>query len=183
MLHREIVLGFVLFFVFIGTLQAEEEKRDKNRYEDEDIVVRVIPRNKENIIAFYQGRDFPQRSYDEINKVCYVTFLIRNKSQTIHWLELDNWRFIGKEEGFKRLDREYWKQRWTELKLPQSFQATFGWSLLPEVRDLHHDEPVGGSTTLTFSKKPFDVELVFKLGQNKDKGEKRVRFNDIQCKE
>ena len=104
MLHRGMILSFVLLFVFVGTPQAEEKKRDKNRYEDDDIVVRVIPRNKENIIAFYQGRGFPQSSYDEINKVCYVTFLIRNKSHTVHWLELENWKFIGKEEGFKRLD-------------------------------------------------------------------------------
>lgn len=182
MLLRWVVLVLSLHVVWLAPAVAET-KEDPNRYEDDEIVVRVIPREKENIIAFYQGRGFPERAYPEINNVCYVTFLIRNKSRSILWLELDNWQFMSSDKSFRRLDRTYWKQVWQKHKLSRAHQSTFGWSLLPEQRDLHPDEPVGGSTTMTFTRDDIAVELRFKRGSQRDQGEKRIRFNNIQCKE
>ncbi|MDH5217182.1 MAG: hypothetical protein OEX19_05785 [Gammaproteobacteria bacterium] len=182
------MLRMFLVFVLLGLLLssgvvAADKKKDKNRYEDDDIGFRVVPRSPDNIIAFYQGRGFLQTAIDEIKKTCYVTFLMRNLSDSIIWLDLDNWRYISDDPNFKRLKRPYWKEKWQVLNLPMSFQSTFGWSLLPDVRDLHPDEGVGGSTTFTFTDKPFVVEARFKLGRNKDEGEKVIRFEQVRCVE
>ena len=176
-------LWLIVFSIFLSPPVFAEKKKDKNRYEDDDIAFRVVPRPPDNIIAFYQGRGFPARAIEEIKKTCYVTFLMRNRSDTIIWLDLDNWRFSSEDPGFKRLKRPFWKEKWKALDLPLSHQATFGWSLLPEVRDLQVDEGVGGSVTFTFTDKPIVVEARLKLGKNKDKGEKILRFDDVRCVE
>jgi len=164
----------------LGQAQAAEGESNL-KYEDADVTVRVIPRGKENISAFHQGRGFPQFALDEIAKVCYVTVLMRNHSEKVHWLELDNWRFFSDDKAFKRLDRKYWKDQWSRLGLALSYQSTFGWYLLPEQRDLHHDEPVGGSITLVDTRQPFSMELRFRVGQDKAAGEKVLRFDNLKC--
>ena len=182
------MLRTFLIFVLLGLLLsssalAADKKKDKNRYEDDDIGFRVVPRSPDNIIAFYQGRGFPQAAIDEIKKTCYVTFLMRNLGDTIIWLDLENWRYSSEDPGFRRLKRSYWKEKWLEIKMPMAFQSTFGWSLLPDVRDLHPDEGVGGSATFTFTDKPIVVEARFKLGRNMDEGEKIIRFDQVRCVE
>jgi hypothetical protein len=181
-MSRLIVIVYLACLMFSLPTLAKE-KKDKNRYEDKDIVFRVVPRQPDNIVAFYQGRKFPQRAVEEIRKSCYITFLMRNKSNTIMWLDLENWRFSSEDKNFSRLRRPYWTAKWQALDIPQSFQSTFGWSLLPEQRDLHPDEPVGGSVTFTFTDKPIVVEARFKRGKNKDQGEKVIRFDQVRCVE
>lgn len=159
------------------------EKKDKNRYEDDDIVFRVVPRQNDNIAAFYEGRGFSKEAIAEINKTCYITFLMRNRSRNVIWLDLDSWRVTSEDKTFKRLTRSYWKQKWQEMGVSLAHQATFGWSLLPDVRNLYPDEPVGGSVTYSFTDAPITVEAHFKLGEDKDKGEKVLRFENVRCVE
>ena len=173
----------IVFFslVLFGPLLYAAEGDGRKTYEDQDVKIQVIPRGKENIIAFHQGRGFPAFAIEETRKVCYVTVLMRNTSNRIHWLELDNWHFESNDKHFHRLDRDYWRKRWNELGLALSYQSTFGWYLLPERRDLHPDEPVGGSVTLAYSEQPFDMALRFKLGEDGSEGEKVVRFSKLKC--
>ena len=179
-LNLKLFCSLLISMCLIGQVQAAEGDANK-KYEDAEVTIRVIPRGKENISAFHQGRGFPKFALDEIAKVCYVTVLMRNHSEKVHWLELDNWRFSSEDKNFKRLDRSYWKKHWNELNLALSYQSTFGWYLLPEQRDLHHDEPVGGSVTLVDTRKPFSMELRFRVGEDKSEGEKVVRFDNLKC--
>lgn len=160
------------------------------KYEDDEIYMRIVLRTPEQLTAFYIGREFKQSAIDEILKTCYVTPIVKNKKFDVLWLELDSWEFfIDKKSNNKidnkpitRIKRNYWKRIWKKISLPQAHQSTFGWTLMPEARDLRFDEGVGGSIVLPMQSQPFTLKANFKTGVNKQGKTKTVIFEGISCK-
>lgn len=165
---------------------AKTTKIGPPKYEDDEIYMRIVLRTPEQLTAFYIGREFKQAAIDEILKTCFVTPIIKNKKFEALWLELDNWEFfLETKEGdrpIERIKRVYWKTIWEETSLPQAHQSTFGWTLMPEVRDLRFDEGVGGSIVLPMQSQPFTIKANFKTGLNKQGKPKTVVFEGISCR-
>lgn len=166
--------------------QADQQKArapsDSNRIEFEDAVLKliVIPRTREQMKAFYEGRGFPKQAIAAIAEACFMTVIVKNKTGDVLWLELDNWQ-VGGAADIARLDRAYWKQRWESINVPMANRSTFGWTLLPERRDLRADEGVGGNITLAYSQKPFTLSARFFLGADKQAGTHTVQLDQLQC--
>jgi hypothetical protein len=162
-----------------GTPQKKISKRIE--FENAALKMIVIPRTREQMKAFYEGRGFPASAIAAVGEACFMTVIVKNKTKDILWLELNNWRFANESERVKRLDRPYWKQRWEALQTPMASRSTFGWTLLPEQRDLRPDEGVGGNITLAFTTVPFELEARFYQGKDKHSGPVTVHLTSVQC--
>jgi hypothetical protein len=164
-------------------------KKKSPRYEDDEIYMRIVLRTPEQLTAFYIGREFKQEAIDEILKTCYITPIIKNKKLDALWLELDNWEFYveskadekGDNKPIERIKRDYWKAIWKKVDLPQAHQSTFGWTLMPETRDLRFDEGVGGSVVLPMQSEPFTIKANFRTGLNKQGKSRSVILKNISC--
>ena len=180
----DIVFPFLslLFLVFVlgAPLIAAENK--KNVYEDDDIYLRFIYRSAEQVAAFYEGREFPKAAIERAVQTCYVTLILKNKSDDILWLELDNWLFHKNGKMIPRYKQSYWNNQWDEMKLKQAYRSTFSWTLFPEIRDARPGESVSGNITIPMQTLPFSLTLNFARGQNKKGKMKTVKLNDIYCK-
>ena len=150
-------------------------------YEDQDVYIRLVLRTPSQLTAFYLARGFDRASIDRILATCYVTPIIHNKSIDVLWLELDNWEFSRNGETFARIKRDYWTEQWQQTGLPQAHQSTFGWTLMPEIRDLRLDEGVGGSIVVPRQSKPFTMTANFHTGADKTGPLKTVVFEDVPC--
>ncbi len=109
----------------------------------------VSPRTPEQLAAFYGARGFPPEAVAAITRSCFLTVGIVNQSREVLWLEPSRWRFeTAQGQVVRRITREEWEQTWEALGLPLAQRATFGWTQLPEVRDLQPGEPVGGNVAV-----------------------------------
>ncbi len=52
-------------------------------FENEQILMVLVPRAPEQMAAFYEARGFPQNAIDLITDTCFVTVHIENKSQQV----------------------------------------------------------------------------------------------------
>jgi len=178
-----------LLILFIFSAGAEalaagasiDKKKSPAKYEDDEIMFRIIERNPESISAFYQGREFSKQAIDEILHTCYVTVIIKNKTRTTLWLELDNWRFSRNGKTIQRIKRDYWQKRWDKINLNQAHRSTFGWTLMPESRDLREDEGVGGSVVIPTQTTPFLLTANFFTKPDKSGPIKTVTIKDARC--
>lgn len=152
-----------------------------HKFKNDDIRIGVYPRTPSQMAAFYEGRGFPKQAIEETTKYCFITIGIRNTGKQKIWLDLAHWRFYNEQGEIKRKGREQWKQIWTALEVPLSKQATFYWTTLPEMRDLHRDEPVGGNVMLNPTYTPFTIEARFPTGENKDGKPLVVTIEKIRC--
>jgi hypothetical protein len=150
-------------------------------YEDDEVYMRLVLRTPAQLSAFYQGRQFNQAAIDKILETCFVTPIIRNKTLDLLWLELDRWTFTAGGPPIARLKRDYWPPRWEETGLSQAHQSTFGWTLMPEERDLRLDESVGGSVVIPTQTRPFTLAANFPTGADKQGRTKTIVFGDIRC--
>ena len=115
----------------------------------EGVAVSISARSPEQIEAFYAARGFPTSAVSTFRNLCFFTVGIRNGSNDVVWLELK--RFSLKDDSGKniaRITRPQWKKKLRALGVPQASQSTFGWTQLPEQRDLQPDEPVGGNIAI-----------------------------------
>lgn len=151
------------------------------RYKDAQVSVRVVMRTPDQLTAFYLGREFNRAAIDKILETCFVTPIIHNKTLDVLWLELDEWQFSRGDKIIPRIKRDYWPDKWQEAELPQSHQSTFGWTLMPEVRDLRLDEGVGGSVVIPMQSGPFKLTMKFRTGADKQGPVKTVVFEDLKC--
>jgi len=151
------------------------------RYEDDTLRVRLVIRTPDQLTAFYIGRGFNQAAIDKILETCFITPIVFNKTFDVLWLDLDDWRFGRDDTVIRRLGRDYWPARWQEAGLPQAQQSTFGWTLLPEVRDLRPDEGAGGSVVIPMQDKPFTLTMRFHTGGDRQGPVKTVIFEDLRC--
>ncbi len=151
------------------------------RYEDDTLSVRIVMRTPDQLTAFYLGRGFNRAAIAHILETCFITPIVHNKTLDVLWLRLDDWRFTRGDIPIARLKRDYWSARWAESGLPLAHQATFGWTLLPEERDLRPDEGAGGSVVIPFQDRPFTLTMRFHTGADKQGPVKTVVFEDLQC--
>jgi hypothetical protein len=153
-----------------------------NRIEFENALIKIIvmPRTREQMKAFYEGRGFPQPAIAAIAEACFMTVVIKNKTDDVLWLQLDNWQFSGAAD-VRRLDRAFWQQRWENLNIPMANRSTFGWTLLPEQRNLQAEEGVGGNITMAYTEHPFELTAGFPRGADKQGGPFTVKLNSLQC--
>ena len=182
---KKIILAGFLFAGFTAAVQGapdDDSRPPEARVENDYIVFYLIPRTPEPMAAFYEGRGFPVAAVEEVKRHCFITAGMRNTGQTVLWLEPRYWRFwdaTGRE--IKRLDRNYWKRRWQALDLPAAQRATFGWTLLPESRDLQPDEPVGGNIVLPATEGPMTIQVRFRTGRDKRGPDLVLEFEGIRC--
>jgi len=176
-----ITIALSMLSIFFQPLAFSAEKK-KIEYEDDDVMFRVYRRSPKQIAAFYEGRGFSHEAIDEIEKYCSIAVIVKNKTSDVLWLELDNWQFTSKGKQVSRINRDYWKKLWEKTNLPQAHRATFGWTLMPEARDLQKDEGVGGSIPLPMLTEPFSITARFSTGENKGGNIKTVTVENITCK-
>lgn len=149
--------------------------------ENDDLLVVLRPHHRESMAAFYEARGFPQAAIDLISRSCFITVHVHNRSDDTLWLDVSEWRFSSGGNPVSRLDRAYWDRQWENIDLRQASRSTFGWTQLPQVRDLQPDEPVGGN--LTFPLGHDTIDLTLKLPTGKDRRGRliSVEFRDIAC--
>jgi hypothetical protein len=150
-------------------------------YVDDEISVRLVLRSPDQLTAFYLGRDFNRAAIDQILDTCFITPIIHNKTLDVLWLALDEWRFSRGDTRIERIKRDYWPKRWRAAGLPRPQQSTFGWTLMPEVRDLRLDEGVGGSVVIPVQTQPFRLTMTFPTGADRRGPVKTVVFEDLIC--
>lgn len=151
---------------------------DRLRVEGLDIGVSV--RTPEQVIAFYTGRGMPMAAAERLAAHCMVTIGIDNGRDDIVWLEPARWRYTDAQgKPIARLGRAYWNKEWQRLKVPAANRATFGWTQLPERRDLQPSEPVCGNILLNASG-PVRIEAVFALGAERKK-ELKLPLPPLEC--
>ena len=106
-------------------------------------------RTPEQTNAFYSARGLPLSAVQAIAKSCFLTVGLHNRRADTVWLNLVTWRFVDASgRDIKRISLPEWRARWKALNIPLAAQATFGWTQLPETRDLQPDEDVGGNVPL-----------------------------------
>jgi len=146
------------------------------------IDVRAMPRSPGQFTGFYLARHLPPNAVDELAKYCLVTVSVRNHSKDVVWLEPARWSFTTVDgEPVERRDRDYWNARWQELDVPPGARATFGWTQLPESRDLQPEEPVGGNVVIVPPAKPFTIEIRFATGVDRSGPERVMRSSPLHC--
>lgn len=173
----------LLLLLLLSAAPLIAAEKNKNVYQDEDVYLRFIHRSAEQVGAFYEGRGFPKAAIARVVQSCYVTLILKNKSDDILWFELDNWSFHKNGKTIPRYKQAYWNKQWDEIKLKQAFRSTFGWTLFPEVRDARPGESVSGNISLPMQTHPFSLTLNFARGKNKNGKMKTVKLNDIYCKD
>lgn len=177
--YARIALGGALALV-VMTVSAQDIalKRDI----PPGVSISVTPRTPVQVATFYEARGFPEVALARLRAVCFLTVTIHNRSTDVAWLELDRWRLVeatGAERP--RLPRAHWERIWEELDLPKARRATFGWTQLPESRDLQPGESVGGNIAIVPPAGEFTLEIRFATGAHKDGKELHLRRARLSC--
>ena len=160
---------------------AGESGPGELRLENDRMFMFLRLHTPQQMAAFYEARGFPQEAITRLGETCFVMAHVENRGQQVLWLEQKNWRFVTASGTIPRLDRDYWNAVWDEIGLPQASRSTFGWTQLPEVRDLQPGEPVGGNMILPATDEPFTLEADFHTGRDKRAGMLSIRFENLQC--
>ncbi|OGI42259.1 MAG: hypothetical protein A2150_06475 [Candidatus Muproteobacteria bacterium RBG_16_64_11] len=154
----------------------------RREYRGQGLVMSVTARTPAQQFAFYSARGFPEDAVRRIAQRCFLTVGIRNGRSDIVWLELDEWRFIDDQNReHKSTRRDEWNALWRRINLPPAYRATFGWTQLPERRDLHPGESAGGNVTLAPPPAVFALEARFRTGGDGHGSLLQVRFDNLSC--
>lgn len=168
--------------IFLPVANSAETKPNSHRIEDKDITVVIGSRTPEQLAAFYSGRGFNQASIDEIKKTCFVFGMMDNKTYDTLWLSLDDWKFYtANRKPLKRFKRDDWKKIWQQTGLSLAHQSTFGWTQLPENRDLRMHEHVGGNVAVEWHDAPFTLEATFRTGADKSGEPRTITVENLTC--
>ncbi len=136
----------------------------------------------EQMRAFYGARGMPSAALQEIAKACFMTVGVRNKRTDTLWLEPVTWRFMDANgQPVAAISRQAWKALWTKLQVPLAAQSTFGWTQLPESRDLYPDEAVGGNTTILPPTGNFSLVAYFRTGAKGDGPTIELTLPNLSC--
>jgi hypothetical protein len=152
-------------------------------YRHPALTVRLTPRTPDQMAAFYEARGFPASMVDLTRTACFITVGIRNKSDRVIWLDLDQWRFTGPEGAIVRIDRQWWKDRWRDMDAPLPGQSTFRWTLLPEALDFRPGEREGGNITLPRAQAPLRLQARFDTGADRDGETVEMIVENLRCAE
>lgn len=181
LLGKSILTLITISFGFQSSSLAAAEWNPPFKFKSDDIRIGIYPRTPSQMAGFYEGRGFPKPAIEETTRHCFITIGIRNTGNQKIWLDLSHWRFYNDQGEIKRTGRAQWKQIWNSMEVPLSKQSTFYWTTLPELRDLHKDEPVGGNVMLKPTYTPFTIEAKFPTGENKDGKPLVIKIDKIRC--
>lgn len=160
----------------LGTPAADQPVKRK------DVEFSLSIRTPEQQAAFYSARGFPEAAIREITATCFLTVGIYNRSREVVWLELADWRLTDAAgKPVARITREQWEQTWQRLEVPLASRATFGWTQLPEVRDLQPGEPVGGNVAIIAPSGPFRLTARFRTGTDGAGPPLEFVVKDLSC--
>lgn len=174
-----LILFMMSLLTFMGKSYSEPDSYPE--YMDDEVYIKLVIRDNDQLTAFYVGREFPDDAIDEILKTCFITPIVKNMHYEALWVEPDSWRLTIDKKKIQRIKRDYWKDTWSKVGLSQGHQATFGWTLMPESRDLRFDEGVGGSIVIPKQEKPFKFTAHFNTGFNKKGEPKIITFENVSC--
>ena len=177
-LSNRIIFLLIINLALAGFVQAAPKR---HVMENKNIRMIIIPRTAQQMAAFYEGREFPRNAINVTAEACFFTVGIHNKSQNILWLNTNNWSLNTTTGSLSLLSREYWTMRWKELNIPQRFQSTFRWTLLPNQLDFQVDEREGGNITLARTDAPFTLAARFNTGVDKKGAPINLVFNNLSC--
>lgn len=175
-------------FMALGGLLASApwaQESEALRKTQNGVSVSLSLRKPSGVHDFFEARGFAPNTLDQFKGVCFLGVVVRNLSGEVTWLIPSRWRITGEGgQPLTRVAREDWEAAWEKALVPKAHRATFGWTLLPESRDLQPHEPVGGNLTfLTLKCTPlrFTLEAVFPT-QPDQKGKELVfRFENLSC--
>jgi len=149
-----------LLFLWVPALFAADVRLSREGAE-----LFVSGRSPEQISAFYGARGMPPAALQELSKACFLTVVLHNRRNDTLWLEPAAWRFIDTQgQPIARISRQEWTARWSALQVPLAAQSTFGWTQLPESRDLYPDETVGANISLVSPVGSFSLIARFRTG-------------------
>lgn len=151
------------------------------KYDDGEVSMRLVIRSKDQLTAFYSGRGFSKPEISEILKTCFITPIVKNKTLDTLWIEPNTWQFSTNGKPIHRITRDYWTIIWQTIGMSLAHQSTFGWTLLPETRNLQPDESAGGSIAIPMQTKPFTLVAHFNTGPDKNGAPKTITFKDVSC--
>lgn len=161
---------------------AADTKPSPTTYAGQGLMLQAQARTPDQTTAFYLGRGFPDTMLKELSRACFVTVIIHHTRPDVVWLEPARWRLRDAHgRTLERHTRQYWNQVWETINAPHASRATFGWTQLPESRDLQPDEPVGGNIGITPPTGPFSLEFRFATGKNKTGPEIVGRIEGLTC--
>ncbi len=176
-------VGRVMLLMCLATVvRAADQPAARNVYSGQGLVLHAQTRTPDQMVAFYTGRGFPAAMLEPISHVCFVTVSMRHTRQDVVWLEPSRWRLLDAEGNtLNRLGRDFWNRVWETMQAPAANRATFGWTQLPESRDLQPGEPVGGNITLVSPTGAFTLEAHFATGRDKKGPEIVGRIEGLVC--
>jgi hypothetical protein len=177
--------GLLVFFTSSISHSATPAKPEDgiSRFIDKDLTVVIGSRTPEQLSAFYTGRGFNQASIDAITKKCFIFGLVENKTYDTLWLVLNDWKFYAADGSeMKRWKKDDWLEVWQKTGLSQAHQSTFGWTQLPENRDLRQHEHVGGNVVVEWQEKPFKLVATLKTGADKSGKPRIITVENLTCK-
>lgn len=165
-----------------GSISPVPAADDEFKYLGEGVEMHVSVRKADQMTSFYFGRGFSAEAVAEIAKACFITVGFRHHRRAPIWLEPANWQIVTADgKPVKRLGRDYWNARFAAVNAPAANRATFGWTQLPEVRDLQTDEPVGGNLTIEPPTGTFTILARFATGADRRGPDLLIKIPNLQC--
>jgi len=175
------ILLFLLLAIALSTSSQVIAVDKRYTVENKSIKMVIIPRTAHQMAAFYEGREFPDNAIQATRDACFFTVGIQNKTKDIIWLNTQQWQLGSTAAPVSLISKEQWKQRWKELNVPQRFQSTFRWTLLPKQLDFYPAEREGGNITILRQDHAFNLTADFATGADKQGKAIRVEFKNLRC--
>lgn len=146
------------------------------------LYLKATVRSPVQISAFYEARGFPAQATTLLARHCFITVIVRNRSDRVVWLEPGRWAIRGGEGNtVTPLSPGYWERQWDKIGLSAAKRSTFRWSQLPQSRDLQPHEPVGGNLSIPRIPGDFTLDTAFATGSGGSGPVIRARFPGLRC--
>jgi len=174
-------LSLVLLLILTITNSEIKAATERHIIENQQIRMVIIPRSPQQMAAFYEGREFPRNAINETRNACFFTIGIQNKTKDILWLDTQQWQLSTESKQISLIDKSQWVQYWKKINLPQRFQSTFRWTLLPHQLDFQPGEREGGNITILRQDMPFNLTAQFNTGANKQGKIVSLKFKSLRC--
>jgi hypothetical protein len=165
------------------TAQAAEPAPTSRTLERPGLSLHVGLPGAEGLRAFYTGRGFPAEALTALDDACFVNVGLRNLREQVVWIDLARWRAVDTDgKPVARISRDAWRAIWEAAGVPAGPRATFGWTLLPEQRDLRFDEPVAGNLTLARTERPFTLTVTLPTGADQAGEPIVIEIPELRCR-